>query len=101
MKPKNKKCVNLGFTHFRTLLNVFLWCERDLNPRHMDFQSIALPTELSHRFQLGCKYRTFIEKTKNTFISLKLRVEGQNKLGLLHYFFIFVRLSFKKLKTHE
>jgi len=50
---------------------------------------------------LGCKYRTFIEKTKNTFISLKIRLEGQNKLGLLHYFFIFVRLSFKKLKTHE
>ena len=23
------------------------WDERELNPRHMDFQSIALPTELS------------------------------------------------------
>ncbi len=26
----------------------FLWCEPGLNRRHMDFQSIALPTELSH-----------------------------------------------------
>jgi hypothetical protein len=25
-----------------------LWCEPGLNRRHMDFQSIALPTELSH-----------------------------------------------------
>ena len=24
------------------------WCEPGLNRRHMDFQSIALPTELSH-----------------------------------------------------
>jgi hypothetical protein len=25
-----------------------LWCEPGLNRRHMDFQSIALPTELPH-----------------------------------------------------
>jgi hypothetical protein len=27
---------------------VILWCEPGLNRRHMDFQSIALPTELPH-----------------------------------------------------
>ena len=26
-----------------------LWCEPGLNRRHTDFQSVALPTELSHR----------------------------------------------------
>ena len=31
------------------LISLFLWCEPGLNRRHMDFQSIALPTELSHR----------------------------------------------------
>ena len=30
------------------LIFPFLWCEPGLNRRHMDFQSIALPTELSH-----------------------------------------------------
>ena len=30
------------------LFKAFLWCGPGLNRRHMDFQSIALPTELSH-----------------------------------------------------
>ena len=28
----------------------FIWAELDLNQRHMDFQSTALPTELSARY---------------------------------------------------
>jgi hypothetical protein len=28
------------------------WCGAGLNRRHMDFQSIALPTELPHRLPL-------------------------------------------------
>ena len=26
-----------------------LWCWRELNQRHTDFQSVALPTELQHQ----------------------------------------------------
>ena len=29
------------------------WCREESNCRHMDFQSIALPSELRHRFRLG------------------------------------------------
>ena len=28
----------------------FMWCGRESNPRHEDFQSSALPTELPHHF---------------------------------------------------
>jgi hypothetical protein len=48
----------------------FLWCEPGLNRRHMDFQSIALPTELSHHISKkefkeifpfrGCKNKELI-----------------------------------------
>ena len=29
------------------------WCGRESNPRHKDFQSFALPTELPHLFYFG------------------------------------------------
>gem|GEM_PF-4168329 len=32
---------------------VSLWCGAESNRRHMDFQSIALPTELPHRKTSG------------------------------------------------
>ena len=42
------KCTNL--TKPQLSLQLFLkWCEPGLNRRHMDFQSIALPTELPHQ----------------------------------------------------
>ena len=30
-----------------------LWCHQESNRGHMDFQSIALPTELWHHFESG------------------------------------------------
>ena len=33
-----------------------LWCHLDLNQGHMDFQSIALPTELWHHFESGADF---------------------------------------------
>ena len=30
-----------------------LWCWEESNCRHMDFQSIALPSELQHRFGIA------------------------------------------------
>ncbi len=36
-----------------------MWLERELNPRHEDFQSSALPTELSSRFPLSAARRLF------------------------------------------
>ena len=51
------------------LISPCLWCEPGLNRRHMDFQSIALPTELSHRIskknlkkypRRGCKNKELL-----------------------------------------
>ena len=34
-----------------------MWCLQESNQGHMDFQSIALPTELRHQTAVsGCKY---------------------------------------------
>ena len=46
--------------NFRTLE----WAERELNPRHKDFQSFALPTELSAQ-NLEIKNRDFYFNLKN------------------------------------
>ena len=35
-------------TFQKWIWKVYLWCGRELNPRHKDFQSFALPTELPH-----------------------------------------------------
>ena len=46
--PAKGEIAVLGGKHFN--LNQYpKWAEWELNPRHMDFQSIALPTELSAR----------------------------------------------------
>jgi hypothetical protein len=58
------------------MLKAFLWCEPGLNRRHMDFQSIALPTELSHRIsykelieisQMGCKNKEILLNKQKTY----------------------------------
>ena len=41
------------------LLTLSLWCREESNCRHMDFQSIALPSELRHRSVWDCKDRHF------------------------------------------
>ena len=52
---------------------VFLsWERRESNPRHKDFQSFALPTELRSRFICECKYTNNI-KTK-TFCDFFLKI---------------------------
>ena len=43
-----KKAGDLDFGH-----PLSEWCREESNCRHMDFQSIALPSELRHRFRLG------------------------------------------------
>ena len=43
----------------------FQWCLPDLNRGHMDFQSIALPTELRHHY--------LVRSAKNTFSANKGR----------------------------
>ena len=40
-----------GFEAFRFKALSVLWCGPGLNRRHMDFQSIALPTELPHQLR--------------------------------------------------
>ena len=42
------------------------WCGRELNPRHKDFQSFALPTELPHPLIWDGKNRTNPEITKKS-----------------------------------
>ena len=44
------------------------WCEAGSNRRHKDFQSFALPTELSHHFKKHCKGTIFMLKKKLFFI---------------------------------
>ena len=59
----------------------FLWCWTELNCRHTDFQSVALPTELQHRSLFeGAKVQLFFElsvlnrkKSIKIFIFLYLR----------------------------
>ena len=49
------------------MFRIFMWCLQESNQGHMDFQSIALPTELRHHsHECGCKYRCiFIIPKKN------------------------------------
>jgi hypothetical protein len=52
----------------------FLWCEPGLNRRHMDFQSIALPTELSHHISKKEFKEIFpLRGCKNKEIFLKMQ----------------------------
>jgi hypothetical protein len=58
-----KKGRNLNFQNLP-----YRWCLQESNQGHIDFQSIALPTELRHRRACGCKYSSFLlimlKKTK-------------------------------------
>lgn len=51
----------------RTIMFGLLWYLQESNQGHMDFQSIALPTELRYLAECGCKYRTIfnLSKTNN------------------------------------
>ena len=44
-------------------LSGFKWCWEESNCRHMDFQSIALPSELQHHRLWNAKVRFFFEST--------------------------------------
>ena len=49
------------------LLTIVWWPEVELNHRHTDFQSVALPTELSGHLFTGkyeCKYRSILRFLK-------------------------------------
>jgi hypothetical protein len=53
--------------------NIYWWPGRELNPRHADFQSAALPTELPGLF---CLRFAFLKQGK--FCSLRLRFDFVN-----------------------
>ena len=36
-------------------VSFFVWCHQESNRGHKDFQSFALPTELWHLLDFGCK----------------------------------------------
>ena len=54
---KIKKFVTLCFSD---LLRIYLWYLQESNQGHMDFQSIALPTELRYRLNAGANIRGFL-----------------------------------------
>ncbi len=61
IKSSNKKSTTVGIN--RTLE----WAETELNRRHMDFQSIALPTELSaQNLSIKNNYNRFNLKNHST-----------------------------------
>ena len=47
-----------------TRLSGFLWCLQGSNQGHMDFQSIALPSELRHHAFAGANIERFLIYTK-------------------------------------
>ena len=56
------------------IISGFLWCWEESNCRHMDFQSIALPSELQHhllgmqRYSIFPTLQTFLEQKHNISI---------------------------------
>ena len=59
MSLKNKKTVSVTRVKFA-------WAETELNRRHKDFQSFALPTELSAQ-KNARKSKNFTRKNKSLF----------------------------------
>ena len=45
---RNKKLIALIINNISSSITLFLWCHRESNQGHTDFQSVALPTELWH-----------------------------------------------------
>ena len=43
------------------IISGFLWCWEESNCRHMDFQSIALPSELQHHRFGNAKIQQFLD----------------------------------------
>ena len=61
-----------------------MWYLQESNQGHMDFQSIALPTELRYRAQCGCKYKMIFNLTKtNTKKKLFVTLGIKNNIMLL------------------
>jgi len=58
-----------------------LWCEPGLNRRHMDFQSIALPTELPHHL-FSVHFQTKVGIPHHLF-----SVHYPTKVGIRHHLF--------------
>jgi hypothetical protein len=46
---------------------VFLWCLQESNQGHMDFQSIALPTELRHLANADANIKPYLRLDNNFF----------------------------------
>ena len=87
------KCKKAWKTAICAFLQAFWWCGPGLNRRHMDFQSIALPTELPHLFPFGrAKIRDF---SFNKRMNLKFFREILEKLSLM-----LISIFTQKLNTH-
>ena len=67
----------------RDCVSSFLWCHRESNQGHKDFQSFALPTELWHQdicLKCGCKDTHFFKSGK--FLRTKKCISRKNPLPL-------------------
>ena len=53
LAEKGRAETKKGFPNFSGTLFLFKWAEGESNPRHQDFQSCALPTELSAQTACG------------------------------------------------
>ena len=65
---KNKKLKALIINTFSSIIVQNLWCHQESNRGHMDFQSIALPTELWH---LLFGLQIYISNPSNQIVWLK------------------------------
>ncbi len=61
----------------------FVWTGRELNPRHMDFQSIALPTELPVRISPNLASRVVAAKLSSLRNSGSRRFPGGIQISLV------------------
>gem|GEM_PF-1615878 len=64
-----------GLVCYAVRLRIFLWCLQGSNQGHMDFQSIALPSELRHLYNFeqyclliaGANIEAFLSYPKHFF----------------------------------
>ena len=76
-----------------------LWCGVELNHRHMDFQSIALPPELPHRIFkdryfynieiISVNSRYYIKKFRRSF-SIFIQIPNNLRIPLILSFFYLI-----------
>ena len=81
----------------------FLWCHRESNQGHKDFQSFALPTELWHHFLFWtCVLFVWDCKGRHFFFTSKLFCKNFSKkciFFIFHWFFTVERLRFGHIAT--